>query len=53
MTELLTMPRVSECTVTSCAYNHDGCRAFAVTIGPETAECATYVETSAHGASTR
>ncbi|MBU2666449.1 DUF1540 domain-containing protein [Actinoplanes bogorensis] len=45
MTQMLEMPRVSQCTVTACGYNHDGCTAFAVTIGSAiSAECDTYVE---------
>ncbi|GID27361.1 DUF1540 domain-containing protein [Paractinoplanes brasiliensis] len=44
MTQMLEMPRVQSCTVTSCGYNHDGCTAFAVTIGSAiSAECDTYV----------
>lgn len=45
MTQMLEMPRVQSCTVTECGYNHDGCTAFAVTIGSLiSAECDTYVE---------
>lgn len=38
------MPKVAECTVTSCSYNHDGCHAFAITIGAGSATCATLLE---------
>ncbi|MEV0729482.1 DUF1540 domain-containing protein [Polymorphospora sp. NPDC050346] len=49
MTQMLEMPRVQECTVTDCGYNHDGCRAFAITIGETTASCDTFIDTSAKG----
>lgn len=49
MTNILEMPRVAECTVVSCAYNHEGCHAFAITIGADTAMCATFVELPAKG----
>ena len=52
MTQMLEMPRVQTCTVTSCGYNHDGCTAFAVTIGSAiSAECDTYVEYGDKGVS--
>ncbi|MEU7678212.1 DUF1540 domain-containing protein [Micromonospora taraxaci] len=49
MTDMLEMPRVHECTVTDCGYNHDGCHAFAITIGQQNASCATFIDTSAKG----
>ncbi|MEK8104776.1 DUF1540 domain-containing protein [Micromonospora sp. M12] len=49
MTDMLEMPRVHECTVTDCGYNHDGCHAFAITIGQPNASCATFIDTSAKG----
>jgi hypothetical protein len=49
MTDLVEMPRVSECTVVDCGYNHDGCHAFAITIGYDSANCATFVDTSDKG----
>jgi hypothetical protein len=49
MTDMLEMPRVSECTVTGCGYNHDGCHAFAITIGHASENCATFIDTSAKG----
>ena len=33
MTQMLEMPRVQKCSVSECGYNHDGCTAFAITIG--------------------
>lgn len=36
------MPRVSECTVAGCSYNHNGCHAFAVTVDDD-ASCATFI----------
>lgn len=50
MTDMLEMPRVHECTVTGCGYNaHEGCHAFAITIGQQNANCATFFDTSAKG----
>lgn len=50
MTATMEMPRVQECTVTGCSYNHDGCRAFAITIGSLShANCSTFVETPISG----
>lgn len=42
MTNVLEMPHVSDCTATSCAYNHDGCHAFAVNINASAA-CGTFL----------
>jgi hypothetical protein len=49
MTELLEMPQVIECTVTQCGYNDNGCHAAAITIGRESAQCATFIETPTKG----
>jgi hypothetical protein len=43
------MPRVQECTVTECGYNHAGCTAFAITIGRASSECDTFVDSSIPG----
>ena len=43
MASVLEMPKVADCTVTSCSYNHDGCHAYAITVAEE-ASCATFVE---------
>lgn len=44
------MPQVQECSVTRCAYNHDGCRAFAITVGSsDQARCHTFVEMPVRG----
>jgi hypothetical protein len=45
------MPAVSECTVTGCSYNHDGCHAFAITVSGENghAECATFIPLARNG----
>jgi hypothetical protein len=43
MTKMLEMPRVTDCAVTACAYNHDGCHAYAITVAEE-ANCATFIE---------
>ncbi|BCJ55453.1 hypothetical protein Asp14428_69280 [Actinoplanes sp. NBRC 14428] len=44
MTQMMEMPRVQTCTVSGCGYNHDGCTAFAITIGRASSECDTFVE---------
>ena len=50
MTQMLQMPRVQECTVTGCGYNHGGCRAFAVTIGGRSrSSCDTFIATADKG----
>ncbi len=51
MPALLEMPHVAECSVAGCSYNHDGCHAFAITIGgPDGgAECATFIPLTAKG----
>ena len=45
------MPVVSECTVTGCSYNHDGCHAFAITVSGEngSADCATFIPLARKG----
>ena len=48
MTSLLEMPSVSDCTATTCAYNHDGCHAFAVSINADAA-CATFLSLNEKG----
>ena len=49
MTQMLEMPRVQQCTVTQCGYNHDGCTAFAITIGRSSSECDTFIDTADKG----
>jgi hypothetical protein len=49
MTQMMEMPRVQACTVTGCGYNHDGCTAFAITIGRASSACDTYIETADKG----
>jgi phage-related tail fiber protein len=51
MTSLLDLPHVSDCTVESCGYNHDGCHAGAVTVAGHAgaAECATFIPLSTKG----
>ncbi|MCG8920737.1 DUF1540 domain-containing protein [Actinokineospora sp. PR83] len=45
------MPAVNECTVTGCSYNHDGCHAFAITVGGSNgaADCGTFVPLARKG----
>jgi hypothetical protein len=49
MTHLTEQPHVQECAVSGCGYNHDGCHAFAITIGRSHSECATFVDTPTKG----
>jgi len=49
MTQMMAMPRVQECSVTGCGYNHDGCTAFAITIGSLSSSCDTFVDTGVSG----
>jgi len=43
--------KVASCTTTSCAFNHDGCTALAITIGGEgaAAACGTFIALDARG----
>lgn len=45
---VLEMPHVTECSVDGCSYNHDGCTAFAVTVGQD-AQCATFLPLNLKG----
>ena len=49
MTQIMEMPRVSECSVTGCGYNQGGCTAFAITIGQLSSACDTYVDSQLKG----
>ncbi|MDT5040742.1 MAG: hypothetical protein QOE51_1727 [Actinoplanes sp.] len=49
MTQMLAMPRVQECSVSGCGYNHDGCTAFAITIGSLSTSCDTFIDTGVTG----
>ncbi len=44
----MTMPAVSQCTVAECAYNQDGCHAFAITVGAGAA-CGTFIPLDVKG----
>ena len=48
MTTALEMPHVTDCTATSCAYNHDGCHAYAVNID-SSAACGTFLSLNEKG----
>lgn len=48
MASMLEMPQVTDCTATSCAYNHDGCHAFAVNID-SSAACGTFLSLNEKG----
>lgn len=49
MTQLLELPQVAQCTVTQCGYHQNGCHAAAITIGGESAQCATFIDTTTKG----
>lgn len=51
MSVLAELPRITECSVEGCSYNHDGCHAAAVTIGGAGAgaQCATFIPLSIKG----
>ncbi|GGK84392.1 DUF1540 domain-containing protein [Mangrovihabitans endophyticus] len=49
MTQMMAMPRVQECSVSGCGYNHNGCTAFAITIGGAGSECDTFVDSPVKG----
>ena len=42
---------VQDCTVSSCDFNHEGCTAYAITVGGsrEHASCSTFIDTSTSG----
>ncbi|SPT52766.1 Domain of Uncharacterised Function (DUF1540) [Actinomyces bovis] len=45
-----TATEIKSCATTTCAYNHDGCTALAITISGETTpSCATFVTLDARG----
>ncbi|MDU0968665.1 MAG: hypothetical protein E7A62_03855 [Actinomycetaceae bacterium] len=44
---MTTMPHVAACAETDCAFNHDGCAAFAMTMGA--GGCTTFIALDAHG----
>lgn len=39
---VMDLPRVADCTASSCAHNHGGCHAGAVTISHDDGDCATF-----------
>lgn len=44
------MPRVRDCAVRSCAYNQNGCHAFAITVGSsDRAHCETFADVPIKG----
>jgi hypothetical protein len=51
MTTLMDMPRVTECTIEGCSYNHDGCHAGAITIAGHEGDalCATFIPLDTKG----
>lgn len=48
MSTTLEMPQVHDCSATTCAYNHDGCHAFAISMNSD-AECATFLSLNDKG----
>lgn len=49
MTQMMAMPRVQNCSVSGCGYNHDGCTAFAITIGSLNSACDTFIDSGDKG----
>jgi hypothetical protein len=47
----LEMPKVSDCSVSACSYNDNGCHAFAINVSGTngTADCATFIPLSTKG----
>ncbi len=50
----MSIATVTSCSTTSCSYNHDGCTAFAITVGGTAgkATCGTFVTLDARGGTT-
>lgn len=47
---MTTLTLINSCQTTSCAFNHDGCAAGAITVaGTDTASCATFVDIDVRG----
>ena len=38
------LPIITSCSVDSCGFNHDGCRAGAINVTADHAHCATFVD---------
>ena len=49
MTQTMAMPHVQNCSVSGCGYNHNGCTAFAITIGSMNSACDTFVDSAGKG----
>lgn len=50
MPVMIGLPIVSSCSVESCGFNHDGCRAHAISVvSGAHAHCGTFVETDHKG----
>jgi Domain of Unknown Function (DUF1540) len=47
----VSMPRVSDCSVTSCSYNAGGCHAYAITVSGANggADCGTFIPLDTKG----
>lgn len=43
-----TVTTVKSCATTTCSYNHNGCAAFAITVGDKSA-CTTFLKLDARG----
>jgi hypothetical protein len=45
MATMMEMPPVRDCSVRTCAYNRQGCHAFAITVGSsDRAHCETFID---------
>lgn len=48
---MASVTQIKSCSTTSCAFNHDGCTAFAITVGGDagTPSCDTFISLDARG----
>lgn len=50
MAIMIGLPIVSSCSVSTCSFNHDGCRAHAISVvSGDAAQCGTFVERAQKG----
>ena len=48
---MASVTQIKSCSTTSCAFNHDGCTAFAITVGGDAGRpsCDTFISLDARG----
>jgi len=49
MATMISLPIVSSCSVETCGFNHDGCRAGAINVSGDHGHCSTFIATDAKG----